>query len=72
MSTSRTTTSYPSSADHSALTHISQLKSLISFYTSAIYGNKKVFMPRWGPEYALTDPEYLCRMNGLIHMTILH
>ena len=58
MSTSDTSTSSSSSADHSALTHISQLKSLISFYTSAIYGNKKVFMPRWGPEYALTDPEY--------------
>ena len=58
MSTSGTATSSSSSADHSALTHISQLKSLISYYTSAIYGNKKVFMPRWRPEYALTDPEY--------------
>ncbi|MGC2561845.1 MAG: patatin-like phospholipase family protein [Nitrososphaeraceae archaeon] len=58
MSTSGTATSSSSSADHSALTHISQVKSLISFYTSAIYGNKKVFMPRWRPEYALTDPEY--------------
>jgi NTE family protein len=57
MSTSGAATS-SSSADHLALTHISQLKSLISFYTSAIYGNKKVFMPRWTPEYALTDPEY--------------
>jgi NTE family protein len=47
-----------SSADHSALTHISEVKSLISFYNSAIYGNKKVFMPRWRPEYALNDPEY--------------
>lgn len=26
--------------DHSAMTHISQFKSIISFYTSAIYGNK--------------------------------
>ncbi|MFZ0327903.1 MAG: patatin-like phospholipase family protein, partial [Nitrososphaeraceae archaeon] len=58
MSTSGTSTSSSSSADHSGLTHISQLKSLISFYTSAIYGNKKVFMPRWRPEYAVTDPEY--------------
>ncbi|MGA9842238.1 MAG: patatin-like phospholipase family protein, partial [Nitrososphaeraceae archaeon] len=58
MSTSGTAASSSSSADHLALTHISQLKSLISFYTSAIYGNKKVFMPRWRPEYALTDPEY--------------
>jgi NTE family protein len=47
-----------SSAGHSPLTHISEVKSLISFYNSAIYGNKKVFMPRWRPEYALTDPEY--------------
>jgi NTE family protein len=45
-------------AGHSAATHISQLKSIISFYNSAVYGNKKVFMPRWRPEYALTDPEY--------------
>ena len=58
MSTSCTATSSSSSANHSALTHISQLKSLISFYTSAIYGNKKVFVPRWKPEYALIDPEY--------------
>jgi NTE family protein len=58
MSTSGAATSSSSSADHLALTHISQLKSLISFYTSAIYGNKKVFMPRWRPEYALSDPDY--------------
>ena len=56
-STTGTATS-SSSADHSALTHISEVKSLISFYNSAIYGNNKVFMPRWRPEYALTDPEY--------------
>ena len=43
---------------HSSITHISEVKSLISFYNSAIYGNKKVFIPRWGAEYALTDPEY--------------
>jgi len=35
-----------SSAGHSAVTHISEVKSLISFYNSAIYGNKTVFMPR--------------------------
>jgi NTE family protein len=45
-------------AGHSSTTHISQLKSLISFYNGAIYGNKKVFISRWRPEYALTDPEY--------------
>jgi NTE family protein len=43
--------------DHSA-THISQVKSTMSFYVSAIYGNKKIFIPRWNPEFALTDPQY--------------
>ena len=47
-----------SSTDHTPMTHVSQIKSSISFYFSAIYGNKKVFMPRWRPEYAFTDPEY--------------
>jgi hypothetical protein len=46
---STTTTDYDAaatttSAGHSSTTHISQLKSLVSFYNSAIYGNKKVFM----------------------------
>ena len=58
MSTNHTPTSGSSSADHSALAHISQIESLMSFYNSAIYGNKKVFMPRWGPGFAFTDPEY--------------
>ena len=53
-----TTNVSTSSRYHSAITHISEIKSLISFYNSAFYGNKKVFMPRWRPEYALTDPEY--------------
>jgi NTE family protein len=56
MSTTDAATS--SSEGHSAKTHISQVKSLISFYNSAIYGNRKVFIPRWRPEYALSDPEY--------------
>jgi NTE family protein len=43
---------------HSALTHISQVKSIISFYNSAIYGNRKIFVPRWSPEFAFTDPQY--------------
>lgn len=38
--------------------HISQAKSLMSFHSSAIYGNKKIFVPRWRPELALTDPQY--------------
>ncbi|MGB7956257.1 MAG: patatin-like phospholipase family protein, partial [Candidatus Nitrosopolaris sp.] len=44
--------------EHSMTTHNSQVKSLISFYSSAIHGNNKVFMSRWGPEYSFTDPEY--------------
>jgi NTE family protein len=58
MSANHAPTSGSSSVDHSALAHISQIESLMSFYNSAIYGNKKVFMPRWGPEFAFTDPEY--------------
>ena len=53
-----TTNVSTSSRYHSAITHISEIKSLVSFYNSAFYGNKKVFTPRWRPEYALTDPEY--------------
>jgi NTE family protein len=59
--TSMTTTTdsvSASSSGHSPITHISQLKSLISFHNAAICGNKKVFVPRWRPEYPLTDPEY--------------
>jgi NTE family protein len=44
--------------DHSVLTHISQIKSVMSFYSSAIYGNNKIFVPRWRPEFAFTDPHY--------------
>jgi NTE family protein len=43
---------------HSAMTHISQVKSVLSFYTSAIYGDSKIFLPRWRPEFAFTDPQY--------------
>lgn len=44
--------------DHSPITHISQVKSVMSFYSSAIYGNKKIFVPRWNPEFAFTDPQH--------------
>jgi NTE family protein len=30
----------------------------MSFYSSALYGNKRVFVPRWSPEFAFIDPEY--------------
>jgi NTE family protein len=48
----------PRPTEHSAITHISQVKSMMSFYGSAICGNKKIFLPRWGPEFAFTDPQY--------------
>jgi NTE family protein len=35
-----------------------KIKQLRSFYSSAIFGNAKMFKPRWKPEYALSDPEY--------------
>jgi NTE family protein len=33
-------------------------KSLRSFLSSAIFGNDKMFKPRWRTEFAFTDPEY--------------
>ncbi len=33
-------------------------KSIRSFFSSAIFGNDKMFKARWRPEYLLTDPEY--------------
>jgi NTE family protein len=55
-----TTLSSPATAtiDHSAMTHISEVKSVMSFYTSAIYGDNKIFVPRWRPEFAFRDPQY--------------
>ena len=35
-----------------------KIKQLKSFYSSVIFGNSKMFTPRWAPEYALEDPEY--------------
>jgi NTE family protein len=52
------TTTITPTTDHSAMTHISQVKSIISFYASAIYGDSKIFTPRWRPEFAFTDPQY--------------
>jgi NTE family protein len=55
---------YPTStADSSTLTRISQAKSILSFYGSAFQGNKKVFVPRWGPGHFLSDPQYLTPDN---------
>jgi NTE family protein len=46
------------SLDSETLKGILQVKSTISFYSSAIYGNRKVVVPRWSPEFAFTDPQY--------------
>ena len=35
-----------------------RMKQLRSFYSSAFFGNDKMFKPRWIQETALTDPEY--------------
>jgi NTE family protein len=52
------TTSVTPTTDHPGTTHISQVRSIMSFYNSAIYGNDKVFIPRWKPEFAFTDRQY--------------
>jgi NTE family protein len=51
---------YPTitAAPHSAITHTAQAKSILAFYGSAIYGNNKVFVPRWKPDDCFTDPQY--------------
>jgi NTE family protein len=33
-------------------------KQIRSFYSSVVFGNEKMFKPRWSTEFALTDPEY--------------
>lgn len=52
------TNSLTSVADYTRNIHSSEIKSISSFYKSAFFGNKKVFIPRWNPQYALSDPEY--------------
>jgi NTE family protein len=46
---------YPQSVSRDQKLRIKQIK---SFYSSAIFGNDKMFKPRWKPEYAISDPEY--------------
>jgi NTE family protein len=53
----------PTTKDHSAITHISQINSIMSFYSSAIYGNDRIFVPRWRPEFAFTDRQYFTPNN---------
>jgi NTE family protein len=31
---------------------------LLSFFSSALYGNEKLFIPRWRPDFAYKDPQY--------------
>jgi NTE family protein len=52
------TNSLTSVADYTKNIHGSEIKSISSFYKSAFFGNNKVFIPRWNPRYALSDPEY--------------
>jgi NTE family protein len=40
-----------------------KMKQLRSFYSSAIFGNDKMFKPRWRQETTLTDPEYFAPQN---------
>jgi NTE family protein len=47
-----------SSKTMSANEHAIKMQQLKSFYSSAIFGNDKMFKPRWRKENALTDPEY--------------
>ena len=38
--------------------HAINIKQLRSFYSSAIFGNNKMFKSRWRQETAITNPEY--------------
>ena len=40
-----------------------KMKQFRSFLSSAIFGNKKMFKPRWMRENALTDPDYFTPQN---------
>jgi NTE family protein len=35
-----------------------KIEQIESFHSSVIFGNSKMFKPRWSPEYILKDPEY--------------
>jgi NTE family protein len=47
-----------SSKTMSANEHAIKMRQLKSFYSSAIFGNDKMFKPRWRKDNALIDPEY--------------
>ncbi|HKU50723.1 MAG TPA: patatin-like phospholipase family protein [Nitrososphaera sp.] len=46
---------YPLSTESKRKIRLDQLR---SFTSSALFGNEKMFKPRWLPEYANSDPEY--------------
>ena len=46
------------STNESTNEHAMKMQQLKSFYSSAIFGNDKMFKPRWRKENALTDGEY--------------
>src|SRR5262245_33051141 len=52
-----------SSKTISAKEHAIKMKQLKSFYSSAIFGNDKMFKPRWREEAILTDPDYFTPQN---------
>jgi NTE family protein len=70
MPSNNTATATSSSADHSALTHISEVKSLMSFYNSAIYGNEKSLLPDGDLNMLLPIQSILLLMSGLTYLTI--
>jgi NTE family protein len=47
-----------SSKTKSVREHPIKMKQLKSFYSSAIFGNDRMFKPRWRAETILTDPDY--------------
>lgn len=56
--TGRTSSSSPPVNNHSMDGMNEQLRQSLSFYSSAMHGNSKLFLPRWKPEYAIIDPEF--------------
>ncbi len=46
--------SYSSYYQHAGVS----FRQALSFYSSALYDNNIMFLPRWRPEYAIKDPKY--------------
>lgn len=62
-----TSSSSKQEKDYSTTTNTNEyaikMKQLRSFYSSAMFGNDKMFKPRWRLETALTDPDYFVPQN---------